>query len=245
MPRGRGGLPRRATARGKSRFTDGPHCHTSDVRIGTWNLEGRWSPEHDKLMAAQGCDVWLLTEVNDRVELAGLHAHLGQSYMAAQRRWAAIFTRRAFEPLADPHPASASVRLGSIALVSSVLPWRACGSRHPWGGGRHAERTQATVREIVQSTESPAVWGGDWNHALQGPEYAGSRAGRGWIVEAAHELRLQIPTAHLPHRINGLLSIDHIAVPAESVVLGAERVVAAADSKRLSDHDAYVVTIQD
>lgn len=196
-------------------------------------------------MAAQECDVWLLTEVSDRVQLADLHAHRGQSYMAARRRWAAIFTRRAFHPLADPHPTSASVRLGATTLVSSVLPWRSCGSRHPWGGGRHAEKTQASVREIVESIESPAIWGGDWNHTMHGREYAGSQAGRARIAEAIHELQLQIPTEHLPHRIDGLLSIDHIAVPAGGVVLAAERVVATADGKRLSDHDAYVVNIQD
>ena len=49
-----------------------------------------------------------------------------------------------------------------------------------------------------------------------------------------------MPTAELPHAIEGLLSIDHVAVPAGSNVV-ARRVVAACDGKRLSDHDAYVV----
>lgn len=89
------------------------------------------------------------------------------------------------------------------------------------------------------------VWGGDWNHALHGPEYAGSRGGRSHIENAVSQLELQVPTQRLPHRIEGLLSIDHIAVPTGALVQAAERVAAATDDGRLSDHDAYVVTVQD
>jgi len=49
-----------------------------------------------------------------------------------------------------------------------------------------------------------------------------------------------VPTADLPHRIDGLLSIDHIAVPAEMPLATASRVVASVAGRRLSDHDAYV-----
>jgi hypothetical protein len=196
-------------------------------------------------MVSQACDAWLLTEVSDRVQLPGLRAHRGQGYMAAKRRWAAIFTRNAHQPLPDPHSASASVRLAEMTFVSSVLPWRACGSRPPWVGARHGEKTQATVRDLVNAFDGSVVWGGDWNHALHGPEYAGSQAGRAHIVEAIRRLQLQTPTEDLPHRIEGLLSIDHVAVPAGRVVLAAERVVASTAEKRLSDHDAYVVTVED
>jgi hypothetical protein len=52
-----------------------------------------------------------------------------------------------------------------------------------------------------------------------------------------------VPTAELAHRIPGLLTIDHIAVPREATVLAARQVDASADDQRLSDHDAYVVEI--
>lgn len=214
------------------------------MRIGTWNLAGRWSAHHENLMASQGCDLWLLTEVNDRVELPGMRRHVGQEHMAARRRWAAVLSRYPFEPLPDPHPASASLRLGDTTFVSSVLPWRSCRSRHPWLGSRHEDKTRATVREIVASLQGSVVWGGDWNHALHGPEYAGSNAGRAHVEEAVGQLGLQVPTEHLPHRIDGLLSIDHIAVPTEANVQAAERVSAAIEETRLSDHDAYIVTIR-
>ena len=34
--------------------------HDELVRIGTWNLEGRWSRDHLDLFIQQDCDVWLL-----------------------------------------------------------------------------------------------------------------------------------------------------------------------------------------
>lgn len=80
---------------------------------------------------------------------------------------------------------------------------------------------------------------------MDGREYAGSHAGRAHILQAVRELKLQVPTTRLPLRIEGLLSIDHIAVPAGTAVQAAERVIAASQARRLSDHGAYVVTLQD
>lgn len=87
------------------------------------------------------------------------------------------------------------------------------------------------------------VWGGDWNHALVGREYGGSIGGRDEIHRALEKLGLRVPTAELPHRIDGLLSIDHIAVSIDAGVLGADRHVAAVAGGRLSDHDVYTVTL--
>ena len=54
-------------------------------------------------------------------------------------------------------------------------------------------------------------------------------------------LALQVPTRLLPHPIDGVLSIDHIAVPSTWTVTGTELHTAMRDGRRLSDHDAYVV----
>jgi hypothetical protein len=56
-------------------------------------------------------------------------------------------------------------------------------------------------------------------------------------------LGLKAPTGTLPHRIAGLLSIDHIAVPLDTKVIGAHRVHARQNGHYLSDHDAYIVEI--
>jgi hypothetical protein len=212
------------------------------VRIGTWNLAGRWSDDHVSLMVEARCPVWLLTEVSERTALPGYDLHRSAATCAPKRRWAAIATNRPMTPLPDPHPASAAANVDGTILVSSVLPWKGCGSVAPWVGQDHASRTENAVTEIVGNVQSfgPIVWGGDWNHALTGREYAGSKAGRASITNALDELGLVVPTTELPHAIDGLLSIDHVAVPARSSAT-ARRVLAECDGKRLSDHDAYVV----
>jgi hypothetical protein len=212
------------------------------VRIGTWNLAGRWSDDHRSLLLEADCDVWLLTEVNERTRLPGYAIHLSAAPMAARRRWAAVASRLPMASSPDPHPASAAAQVGATTYVSSVLPWRAARSGPVWAGERHADRTQHAVDDLLlRLRAAPSlVWGGDWNHALIGKEYAGSKAGRVSITGALDELGLVVPTAELPHAIQGLLSIDHVAVPAGSSAT-ARRVVAAGDRERLSDHDAYVV----
>ena len=52
-----------------------------------------------------------------------------------------------------------------------------------------------------------------------------------------------MPTTPLPHRIDELLTIDHVAVARAATVLGVTRFVAESEGTRLSDHDAYVVEI--
>lgn len=61
-------------------------------------------------------------------------------------------------------------------------------------------------------------------------------------IEAALDtFGLQVTTRHLPHRIDGIASIDHIAVAREATAADAARVSAVGPDRRLSDHDAYVV----
>lgn len=216
------------------------------MRIGTWNLAGRWSDDHRSLLLEADCDVWLLTEVNERTCLPGYAVHLSAAPMATRRRWAAVASRLPMASIPDPHPASASAQIGARTYVSSVLPWKGCSSGPPWVGKRHADKTASAVGDLLlrlRATPS-LVWGGDWNHALIGKEYAGSKAGRASIIGALDELGLVVPTAELPHAIEGLLSIDHVAVPA-GLDATARRVVAECEGKRLSDHDAYVVDAQE
>jgi hypothetical protein len=123
-----------------------------------------------------------------------------------------------------------------------VLPWRSCGSGFPWQGERHADKTANAVAPIAR-LRSPLVWGGDWNHALEGSDHVGSKEGREHIFAVLDAQGLQVPTAELDAH-KGERSIDHVAVPKEWVVIGAEQVPAEADGKRLSDHDAYVVEVE-
>jgi hypothetical protein len=215
------------------------------LRIGTWNLQGRWDERHLDLLSEHACDVWLVTEVNERVDLPGYHEARTEALMAPRRAWAAVFTADRSQPQPDPHPATAATSARGVRFWSSVLPWRSCGGAPTWHGERHADRTAATVDALLRTEPEPEllVWGGDWNHALSGREYTGSQAGRASILDAVDALHLQVPTRELDHRLDGLLSIDHIALPGSWKVEDAYRVVASAAGQRLSDHDAYVVTV--
>lgn len=202
-------------------------------------MEGRWDAGHLALIETMDCDVLLLTEVSERVELPGHDVHLGRLLTSPKRRSAAVASRLPMRPLPDLHGASAMADVDGLRMCSSILPWRSCGSREPWVGATTAGKTIAAVAAIELAT--PVVWGGDWNHALSGPEWAGSVAGRRSVLESVQRLGLHVPTALSPHQIEGLLSIDHIAVPKAWVVTATQRHRALVGESRISDHDAYVV----
>lgn len=211
------------------------------MRVGTWNLAGRWGPEHKRLLADLKCDVLLLTEVNVGAGLDGYWAHTTAALMRPKVSWASVLSLKPLRALPDPHPATAAAEGLGFTWCSSVLPWRSCGADSVWTGGNHAERTQAAVVELMSALgPGPLVWGGDWNHALSGREHAGSMAGRRSIEDALRNRDLEVATAPLPHALDGLLSIDHIAVP-RGASTTANRIKAVAGTVRLSDHDAYLV----
>ncbi len=89
------------------------------------------------------------------------------------------------------------------------------------------------------------MWGGDWNQALEGPEYVGTFDGRKQVQELIHASKLSVPTSVLASASKGHRAIDHIAVPLDWDIDAAYRVVARAGTRRLSDHDAYVVSADD
>ena len=211
------------------------------MRIGTWNLEGRWDGRHLARVEEMDCDVLLLTEVSERVELPDHVVHPTRLRMAARRHWAAVASRTDLQPLPDPHGATSAAVVAGRVVCSSVLPWRGAWAREPWVGTGTAERTAAAVGDVLAAR--PSVWGGDWNHALSGTEVAGAKAGRVHVLAAVAALDLQVPTGDAPHQIPDLLSIDHVAVPAAWRVRSVEHHPAFVDGRRISDHDAYVVEV--
>lgn len=210
------------------------------MRIGTWNLAGRWSDEHASRLREQRCDVWLLTEVSRHAELPpGWHARATEREMARGRHWAAIWSQQPLTEQPDPHPASAAAVIDGVYFCSSILPWRGC-TGFPWEGERHADRTSAAVAHLRAAwpPDVPLVWGGDWNHALDGREYARSKNGRTAIQRCLDDCGLQVPTGSLLHRLPEGLSIDHVAVPSAWTATARQ-----VDATGLSDHDAYVAEV--
>mgnify|MGYP001178170873 CR=1 FL=1 len=212
------------------------------MRIGTWNLAGRWSDARADFLLGLECDVLLLTEVHHETLLPGYRGRTSYALMAPDRFWAAVFTAEPHLAYPAPHGAAAMVVVDGVTVVSSVLPWRACGSGFPWQGERQADKTAHAVAPITR-LRSPLIWGGDWNHALEGTDHVGSKEGRDHIFAVLDAQNLQVPTADLAAH-KGERSIDHVAVPKDWVVISAEQVPAEVDGRRLSDHDAYVVEVE-
>ena len=219
------------------------------MRIGTWNVANRQlSKKHKTLLTDQGCDIWLLTEINpDWIggddKILGFHCHRSKGFMEPKQYWAAVLSDKPFDQkLNDPHPASAAVVLNKITYCSSVLPWRTVKeSAFPPNDSKHCKKTELAIEILLKKLPtSNLVWGGDWNHSLIGSEGAGSFDGREYLLDAIKIFRLQVPTTDLLHQNARSKTIDHIAVPKNWIATGAKQI----DAKGLSDHDAYVVDVQ-
>lgn len=242
------------------------------LRIGTWNLSGRCDDRHRKLLLAQDCDIWLLTEVPAGIAVEGYYAHVTAEMMCdltIRKHYAGILTREPATALPDPHPASAAIELGNVTYCSTVLPWQGSGGYSPWAAvpenealaaevhelrtwsatpceqSPHADRTaNALARLLPELRGKTLVWGGDWNHALVGLVTAGSGGGLCVLRAAIAKLRLRVPTTFLLHYKYDC-TIDHIAVPESWNICGSWWVDATRNGKPLSDdhHDAYVIHV--
>ena len=206
-------------------------------------MAGKWSDEHRAFLEHEQCDVWLLTEVHREAEISDMTSYRTVATMQPQKAWAAVFSCVPPSEGRDPHRATASALVGDVRFVSSVLPWRTCGAS--WPGASLAEKQALTLAQLQPVIDEATVWGGDWNQALEGRDYVGTGAGRAAITELLEACRLSLPTKSLGSATTGHGSIDHIAVPMAWDVLGAGRISADVQGRRLSDHDAYVVSIKD
>lgn len=137
------------------------------MRIGTWNLDGRWGSRHADLLASLACDILLLTEVSPAVEIPGFAIHATCGAMARGQRWAAVAARDSLLPLPDPHVGTAMAQVGELRVCSSILPWRDLRWTRSWPGTNQAQKTSAAVAAIEGAR--PTVWGGDWNHIRHRP----------------------------------------------------------------------------
>ena len=206
------------------------------MRIGTWNLDGKWRDDHLAVIRELDCDVLLLTEVERSTRIPGMDLHASSLEMTPGRWWAAIASRSSMRPMPDPHGASAMAEIDGFTFCSSVLPWRGCKHEWIWMGSNTTERTAAAVDQIEEAT--PDVWGGDWNNAMSGYDGVGSSGARARIDEAIGSLGLTVTTKDLLSQKLGVLSIDHIAVPSTWRTAPARR---RSIARKLSDHDAYVL----
>ena len=97
---------------------------TSDVRIATWNLEGKWTPRHHWLIRSLRADLLLLTEVLAKVEIPGLNIHFTEGEMQPGRPIemlrnprSLVITRTDAALGVDPMTVTAGVENGTIPSV--------------------------------------------------------------------------------------------------------------------------------
>lgn len=212
------------------------------MRIGTWNLEGRWSADHGQVLVDLDCDVWLLTENQPDARPDGHHLLVSTQLMGPGKHWAGIASRWPIDPQPDPDVASVLGESGGVRFCSSVLPWPLASQFSPWAGGTHVEEMAEVVGRLDDAfAQAPVVWGGDWNQPLSGNLQGFTRGAQRVLLETVASLGLQVPTETLRgRRSGGQSSIDHVAVPDDWVVTGAGRVTVG---RRLSDHDLYWVEV--
>jgi len=213
------------------------------MRVGTWNLEGRWSAAHATFMEQAECDVWLLSLVPDAFAMA-TGATARSEPMSDDVAWAAVWSATGLEALDPVHPAVAIGRVGTLLACSCVLPGRGAAPYSDDDGDSLVAITRAAlegIRGALAGDGRDVIWGGGFNHALHGREQIGTLHGRKGVTALIAELGLQTPTSELPHRIAGIFSTDHVAVPERWGISGASRLVAESGGRRLTDADAYVV----
>lgn len=219
------------------------------MRIGTWNLNTKWTKAHQEYLGLQQCDVWLQTEVNAKARdasgrTAKYHRRLSTATMARGQHYAAILSLSPLNPLPDPHAASAAAVVDGITYCANILPWAGCAKHAPslWVGPKLEDRARAAIDQLTTAMpKSNMVWGGDWNQNLTGGwQNVGSSGVRVLVESAVSVFGLRVATTALPHKLgSGRYTIDHIAVPLPWKIRGADRIGAG----RLSDHDAYVVEV--
>lgn len=211
--------------------------HDRSVRIGTWNLDSRGHAGMSEVLAGLDADVLLLTETPASLNIPGYNITFSADVMARGQSYAAVAARRPLTPVLAPHGASAAARAGSCLYVSTVLPWgRASGP--PWRGASFPARTSAALDDLEPflRTAGEVVWGGDWNHTLEGALSGSTRIGRQRLENLTRDLGLHVPTRHLPRGRYEMSSIDHVAVADP-----AAQALHVPVARRLSDRDAYVV----
>ena len=210
------------------------------MRIGTWNLDGRWDARHVDLLESLDCDVLLLTELAVGADLPGYTSHHTSQPMLDGKHWAAVLARGTLVPLPDPQPTTAMAEVDGIRVAASVLPWKGCAPYWPGPGSDTTERTRHAVDAIAAA--APEIWGGDWNHSLTGPELSGSQGGRAAIEEAVAGLGLQVPTTDSAQsQRTGSGRSTTWPFRSSAVMVSAEQHSASLSGTALSDHDAYVV----
>ncbi|WP_342112090.1 endonuclease/exonuclease/phosphatase family protein [Methylobacterium sp. SI9] len=240
------------------------------MRIGTWNVEYAAGLEKNAqrraILVQQACDVWVLTETHDELELTATHTAVHSMQRPTGRlggRWASIWTSyRVLQRIevVDPRRTVAALveaPSGLLIIYGTVMPWAS--DRGDAGPGTPVRNWSELHRVVVQQGEEWATLRrrypktnlcvvGDLNMNLGGQHYYGTAQSRRLLREAMAQCGLfcATQTERLPIGALAHPPIDHVLLPVawEPRV----QVVAAWEGKsglapRLSDHSGLVVAV--
>ena len=235
------------------------------MRIGTWNLDHararKHDPERQRLLRDADADVWVLTETNDQLALAGytpIHS-APRPHANEGGRWVTIWTRlpvRSKVQVADPSRSVAAMidaKGRDFLIFGVVVPWHSDIGEPPRDPRPRLWQEQYRVipelgrewRHLQRESPNALLCvAGDLNLSLGGPHYYGTAHGRSLLREAMAATNLQcatrferVPVGALHHP-----AIDHVLAPAD---VSAEVVYAwegrTAGGIKLSDHSGLVV----
>lgn len=240
------------------------------MRIGTWNVQyaaGREkNAQRRTLLEGHTCDVWILTETHDELDLSATHVPVHSTQRPTGRaggRWVSIWSRFSILRVVDVRDIRRTV---AAILEAPSGPLLVYGTVMPWADDRGDTPSDLPVRNwsehhrvVVQQGEEWAALrlaypdvdlcvAGDLNMNLGGKHYYGTAKGRGFLREAMARSGLfcatetdRVPPGALAHP-----PIDHVLLPAG---WAARTAVAAAwegrsADMRLSDHSGLVVETQ-
>lgn len=240
------------------------------MRIGTWNVEYAAGQEKNvrrrDILDHHNCDVWVLTETHDELELTATHTAVHSAQRRTGRlggRWASIWTRypvlRQLETVDPRRTVAALVEapLGALMIYGTVMPWASDrGDAEP---GTPVRNWSELHRVVVQQGEEWAALrcrhpeadlciAGDLNMNLGGKHYYGTAQSRRLLREAMAASGLFCATAaeRVPADALAHPPIDHVLLPAAWEA--RTEIVAAWEGKagqgsRLSDHSGLAVAV--
>jgi endonuclease/exonuclease/phosphatase family metal-dependent hydrolase len=240
------------------------------LRIGTWNLERRIPgrsnlDDYDVVLKGLGADVVVITEPGahfvDQYPSAVV-APPKRGDVSGNESWVAILVPEGARTDIDDVPyerlaASAVFEWEgrSLAVYGSVLPWNAALSQaHDVYGeddrlfddvfGKALREQSDDVQQLqAQYGVDNVIWAGDFNHPLEGPLNGFSTFARTAIQSELDKLGLVATNRDAPHRIEGVMAIDLICVPATWNIGAVEDWPPTSAHGAISDHRAYVVSV--
>lgn len=236
------------------------------MRIGTWNVEyaaGRAKNERRlRRLHAMACDIWILTETHDDLDLGVDYHAVSTRQRATSRpgaRWTTIWSRYPIHETlrVEDNGRTVAVRVaspdGPLLVFGTVLPWHS----DP-GPAIKAPNWSEFYRVVPQQggewaalrKAHPGVAmcvAGDFNVNLGGKHYYGTTRARATLRTALADAALVCvtETERVPAGLLRYPPIDHIALSdalaRRAAVVGAWE--GDADDDRLSDHSGLVVEI--